>query len=136
MTSPPPISSVARSRSWVRGCFVVETRPERGPVDGTAVLLLPPLGYEETASYRPLRVLAEHLAGAGRLVQRLDWPGLGDSALDAGDPARGFERVVGVGVRAGGLLAAAAGGFDGLALWGVPPTGRRYLREERAFQRL
>jgi alpha-beta hydrolase superfamily lysophospholipase len=123
-------------------------------VDGTAVLLLPPLGYEETASYRPLRVLAEHLAGAGRLVQRLDWPGLGDSALDAGDPARGpdtlavvgalvgglrargFERVVGVGVRAGGLLAAAAGGFDGLALWGVPPTGRRYLREERAFQRL
>ena len=138
----------------MRGCFVVETRPQTGPVDATAVLLLPPLGYEETASYRPLRVLADHLAADGRLVVRLDWPGLGDSALDPLDDARGpetqaivgvliadlrargFDRVAGVGLRVGGLLAANAGGFDALVLWGVPPTGRRYLREERAFQRL
>jgi hypothetical protein len=94
------------------------------------------------------------LARAGHLVIRLNWPGLGDSALNADDPAlvarqlsavraaiaslrgRGLERVAGIGVRAGGLLALAAGGFDGLVLWGVPATGRRYLREERAFHRL
>lgn len=125
-----------------------------GLVSATGVLLLAPLGYEETCAYRPLRGLADALAEAGRLVLRIDWPGLGDSGgadLDEDlqerrcDAARagaaalrgaGCRRVLGIGVRAGGLLAMAVGGFDELVLWGVPESGKRYLREERVFQSL
>lgn len=95
-------------------------RPRGRPWGG---LILPPLGYEDTSAYRPLRILADALAEAGFLTLRLDWPGLGDSAgsaLDEDLPLRRLEAVraalqalreaghasVGVvGVRAGGLLA-------------------------------
>lgn len=130
----------------------------RAGLADTAVLVLPPLGYEDTAAHRPLRTLARGLSRAGHRVVRLDWPGQGDSAGEALDDglmeARlgavravveglrgdGHGRVVGVGVRAGGLLAAAAIAagtpLDGLVLWGVPRTGRRYLRELTAFHRM
>ncbi len=120
----------------------------------TAVVICPPLGYEDTSAYRPLRVLADTVAARGFTCVRLDWPGLGDSAGDALDDsilsrqvgavrsvvsslrARGFTRVLAVGVRAGGLLAMEARGFDRLVLWGCPASGKLYLREERAFHRL
>ncbi len=143
---------IRRRRGYLGGAFVVVHRPQ-GATRRAAVLLLPPLGYEDTSAYRPLRVLADALAERGHVVLRLDWPGLGDSPgcaldddlharrLDAARSARDALRaagahVIALGVRAGGLLALAAGGFDDLVLWGVPPSGKRYLREERAFHRL
>jgi hypothetical protein len=119
-----------------------------------AVVMCPPLGYEETCSYRPLRVLADRIAEAGHVVLRQDWPGLGDSGLDDGHPElvqqwvrsaeaaashlrrRGFQHVVGIGVRAGGLLALKADGLDDLVLWGLPASGKAFLREEKAFNML
>lgn len=147
---------VIRSHGYLGEVFAVAHRARAGPagdrVGDTGVLVMPPLGYEDTSAYRPLRTLADALAEAGFLVLRIDWPGLGDSGGADLDPdlhgrrceaARsgaaalrqaGCRRVLGIGVRAGGLLAMAAGGFDDLVLWGVPESGKRYLREERLFQ--
>lgn len=151
MTSPPP--APARHRGYLAGCFVVEHRPV---VTGraTAVLLLPPFGYEDTCAFRPLRVLADRLAAEGATVLRLDWPGLGDSAGDDAEPdlvprrieaaraavadlrRRGAARVVVVGLRAGALVALAAGDADALVLWAPPASGKALLREERAFHKM
>lgn len=144
---------IERARYYLGGTLVVEhARP--GPVAPAAVLLLPPLGYEDTSAYRPLRVLADALAAAGHVVLRLDWPHLGDGPLDEHDAgvipaclaavqaaadacrARGFQRVAAVAVRGGALLALAADGIDDRALWALPQGGKRYLREERAFHTL
>lgn len=147
------VAGVRRTRYYLGDAFVVEHAPEPagGPVSATGVLLMPPFGYEDTCAYRPLRVLADALARAGHVVVRIDWPSLGDSAseplqadLVASGRAvvahaaqtlrdRGFPRISGIGVRGGGLIALAATGLDGLVLWGVPPSGKAYLREERAF---
>jgi len=145
--------AVQRNRYYLGGTLVVEhARP--GPVAPAAVLLLPPLGYEDTSAYRPLRVLADAIAAAGHVVLRLDWPHLGDGPLGEHDAgvvpaclaavraaaeacrARGFQRVVAVAVRGGALLALAAEGIDDRALWALPQAGKRYLREERAFHTL
>ncbi|MDP2307741.1 MAG: alpha/beta fold hydrolase [Pseudomonadota bacterium] len=143
-----------RARYYLGEAFVVEHGPASGAVRGTAILILPPMGYEDTCAYRPLRVLADALARAGHVVMRIDWPGLGDSARDDGDPAlvdrcreavaaaaaslraRGFTRVAAVGVRAGGLIALASDALDELVLWATPPRGKGYLREERAFHKM
>jgi pimeloyl-ACP methyl ester carboxylesterase len=143
---------MSRTRGYLGEALVVEHAPP-GRARG-AVVILTPLGYEDTSAYRPLRVLADELAGAGLLVVRVDWPGLGDSAGSALDPdlharqvaavravaaslqARGFAELACLGVRAGGLLALEAGGFAHLALWGAPASGRALLREERAFHRM
>lgn len=132
---------------------MVESLPASGSAVG-AVLILPPIGYEDTSAYRPLRHLADALAAAGIHAARLDWPGLGDSAgsaLDADLPerriaavraalaalrAQGHASVGVVGVRAGGLLAMQAGGFEELVLWGVPASGKALVREEKAFHRM
>ncbi len=149
----PPAAGVRRSRYYLGDAFVVEHAPEPagGPVSATGILLMPPFGYEDTCAYRPLRVLADALARAGHVVVRIDWPSLGDSAFEALQTdlvasgravvelaartlrERGFPRIAGIGVRGGGLIALAAEGLDGLVLWGVPPSGKAYLREERAF---
>jgi alpha/beta superfamily hydrolase len=143
---------VTRTRGWLAGAFGVEHLPTGGAVG--AVVILPPLGYEDTSAYRPLRALADALAGAGFHVVRLDWPGLGDADGDALDDdlprrradtiravladlrERGHGCVAGIGVRACGLLALGTGGFDELVLWGVPASGRALLREEKAFHRM
>lgn len=144
---------VRRSRYYLGEAFVVEHGPAlgEGPVSKTGVILMPPLGYEDTCAYRPLRVLADALASEGHVVMRLDWPSLGDSAFDAFQVdlvtmgravvaaaaqslrTRGITRIAGIGVRGGGLIALAASGLDDLALLGVPATGKAFLREERAF---
>jgi hypothetical protein len=140
-----------RSRYYLGNAFIVEHNPGTAQVAAAGILLLPPLGYEDTCAYRPLRVLADALARAGHVVLRLDWPSLGDSACEASRVdlvesgtgaiasaiaslrARGFARITGIGVRGGGLMALASREFDELALWGVPLSGKAYLREERAF---
>ncbi len=142
---------IHRIRYYLGDAFVVEHAPLGASVSATGILLMPPLGYEDTCAYRPLRELADALARAGHVVLRLDWPTLGDSALEASEVnlltccratvaeaarslrARGLARLTGIGVRGGGLIAMCSPDLDDLVLWGVPLSGRAYLREERAF---
>jgi alpha-beta hydrolase superfamily lysophospholipase len=137
---------------YLDGCFVTAHLPT-APSTGTGVLLVPPYGWDEAASYRARRLLADQLAAAGHLALRLDLPGTGDSAGDLGAPGlvaswkravaravdalrvAGCARVVGVGLGIGGLLVAGAD-IDALVVWGTPAHGRISLRELRAFARL
>src|SRR4051812_10969441 len=131
------------------------------PADGseTAVLLLPPFGWDEVCSYRGRRLWAEHLASRGHSTLRMDLPGAGDSAGSPGDPGRmaswrdtvagaaawlrgrpECSRVAAIGLGVGGVaayLAAARGApIEDLVLWGVPARGKTLLRELRAFASL
>jgi len=117
---------------------------------------VPPFGWEDVCSYRPLRFLAKTLAASGIPVMRFDLPGTGDSsgsALNSGlfeawvqsidDAAAELRAIAGVedvavaGIRLGALLAltAAARGsnLQDLILWGATGSGRAMLRELRAF---
>ena len=123
------------------------------------VLIVPPFGWEDVCSYRPLRFMGQMLAAHGIPVMRFDLPGTGDSSGDArdsalfdawvgsiGDAADGLRAATGVrevavmGVRMGALLAllAAIRGVDlqDLILWSPYATGRAAVRELRAFSRL
>jgi alpha-beta hydrolase superfamily lysophospholipase len=125
----------------------------------TGVVLVPPFGWEEVASYRERRAWAVALADAGHPVLRLDLPGTGDSAGGAADADRlgawlqaiaaaaarlrtdaGCPRVALVGLGVGGLLALLAAGagaiVDDVVVWGAPSTGRAAVRKLRAFARL
>ena len=131
------------------------------PVEGprTAVLIVPPWGWDDVSSYRSRRTWAEHLAAAGHPTLRIDLPGTGDSAGLPGDAARlgswsasvrvatawlssstAGGRVAVIGLGLGGLVAAKAladGAIvDDLVLWAAPERGRAFLREQRAFANL
>jgi alpha-beta hydrolase superfamily lysophospholipase len=123
------------------------------------VLIVPPLGWDNMASYTPRRRWAEELAGTGAPVVRLDLPGTGDSS---GEPSTnhlvdgwvdsigvaaewlrersGCAAVVALALSIGGLLAvkAAAGGapIDHFALWATHGRGSGFIRETTAFSRL
>jgi alpha-beta hydrolase superfamily lysophospholipase len=121
----------------------------------TAVVLVPPFGWEEIATHRARREWAIQLARAGRHVLRIDLPGTGDSEGDLDEAGRwdswsaavrsaaawlrsesGASRVAAIGLGTGGYVAAeaaAAGEVDDLVLWGTPARGRQYLRELAAF---
>ena len=58
----------------------VEARPP--------VLIVPPWGWHEVASYRSRRTWAAHLAAAGRATLRIDLPGTGDSGGTAASPGQ------------------------------------------------
>jgi len=128
----------------------------KGTEPTTAVLICPPWGWDEVTSYRGRRAWAEDLATAGFPTLRIDLPGAGDSAGSPDDPdlvsgwsgaidaaarwlsARpGVGRVAAIGLGLGGLLAMRAirdgAPIDTVVLWAVPPNGRTYLRELRAF---
>ena len=149
---PSKPQPVQRARGYAAGTLVVVTRPSGTP-SSTAIVIAPPLGYEDTCAYRPLRVLADALASAGHVVVRPDWPGLGDSLhpperdtiapsiealteLARALRAAGARRVMAVGVRAGALIAHAAGCFDAQWSWAPPKSGKSFLREQKAFHRL
>ena len=132
------------------------------PADGTTgrgVLICAPLGYENVIYHRQLAILARRIAAKGTPTFRFDWPGCGDSAGDDLDPEliprslasvqtavdtlrdrTGVEHVDIVGLRIGATLAASVVGrtehADSLALWDPFPTGKAYLRNLRAFERL
>lgn len=128
-----------------------------GPT-GTAVLLVPPFGWDDQTSYRARRDWSVALSQSGFSNLRIDLPGTGDSsgsACDAGlldswtaavasgvDWLRsaGAVRVAVISLGLGGLvtLNALAGRtiIDDLVLWGVPTTGKAWLREFKAFGRL
>jgi hypothetical protein len=137
--------------------FVTVHRAVNG--SDTAVLLCPPFGWEEVASYRPRRIWAQSLAEAGYTALRISLPSTGDSGGTVHDPDRvaawtaaigaaatwlrretGARRIVAVGMELGGMLAyrcAADGGdIDDLVLWSVSARGRAVVRQLRAFSRL
>ena len=124
-----------------------------------AVLICPPWGWDEVASYTGRRAWADELATAGHPTLRIDLPGTGDSGGTAADAGRvgawtdaiaagaawlavqpGVTRVAAIGLGLGGLLAMAAisagAPIDELVLWGAPVRGRTFLREQRAFSAL
>jgi alpha-beta hydrolase superfamily lysophospholipase len=132
-------------------------KPQNQPTRG--VVIVPPFGWEDVCSYRPLRELAEILSAAGIAVLRYDLPATGDSTghatdarlLDAwiasvDDAVSTLRSVIGVqsvsvlGVRMGAILAlaAAASGahITDLVLWGGAAQGRSFLRELRAFRNM
>jgi pimeloyl-ACP methyl ester carboxylesterase len=141
-----------------RGCagLLHAAEPDRERGDG--VLIVPPWGWEEVASYRPRLRLAERLAAAGHPTVRYDLPGTGDSSGGAADPGqvdawvesiaagaaclreRGSSRIAVIGLGLGGLLAreclARGGGIDDLLLWAAPSSGRFFARELKALWRL
>jgi pimeloyl-ACP methyl ester carboxylesterase len=133
----------------------------QGPAaaQSTAVLICPPFGWQEQASYRSVRTWANLLARAGFTTARLTLPAAGDSGGMPADPhlldtwtsavggaaswlreRTGCARVLAIGIGLGGMLAwrAAAQGaaIDDFALWAVPDSGRRLLRELRTQSRL
>jgi pimeloyl-ACP methyl ester carboxylesterase len=122
-------------------------------------LIVPPFGWEEISSYRPLRFLGKALAASGIPALRFDLPGTADSsgsALDGGlfeawiqsvwDAAAELRAVTGVvdvaavGIRLGAMLAVSAAdrgaNLQDLVLWGAAASGRAMLRELRAFGNL
>lgn len=126
---------------------------------GRGVVLCGPHGYEELCVHRAWAGFAARLAAAGMPVLRFDYHGLGDSAGEDTDPDRvrawidsihaairrlredtGVTEVALVGLRLGGLLAAAAAVEDGavaaLALLGPNVSGRMAVREARALSRM
>ncbi|HVT33362.1 MAG TPA: hypothetical protein VHE32_11990 [Rhodanobacteraceae bacterium] len=122
----------------------------------TAIVIVPPFGYEAICAARSLRHFAEAAARENLIALRFDLDGTGDSAGDDLDPdrlghwlasidaacdlvrSRGAERVVLVGIRLGVLLAVRAaerrGDIDGLVAIATVPNGRALLREGHALQ--
>ncbi len=97
------------------------------PAGATAVLMVPPFGWDAVTSHRPRRRWAEALAGAGYPTVRCDLPGTDDSAGGPRDADRleawteavgavsawllgrtGAERIVVIGAAMGGIVAANA----------------------------
>jgi alpha-beta hydrolase superfamily lysophospholipase len=127
-----------------------------GASDGlrTAVVLLPPFGWDEMATHRARREWAIDLERRGHHVLRLDLPGTADSAGTLNDTGRwetwidaarsacrwlraesSVARIAAVGVGTGGYLAfeaVARGDADEAVLWATPVTGKSFLRELKA----
>ncbi len=125
----------------------------------TGLLIVPPFGWEDICSYRPLRSLGRSLALAGIPSFRYDLPGTGDSSGSALDSElieawiqsvtnaalefkakSGVQRVSVLGIRLGALLGLAAASIGApvhdLMLWGGELTGHALLRELRAMRSL
>jgi alpha-beta hydrolase superfamily lysophospholipase len=132
--------------------------PATGEERDTAVLIVPPFGWDDQTSYRPRRDWSLALAAAGFPNLRIDLPGTGDSSGDGRDEglvqawatavetaldwlrSAGATRVAVIALGVGGLvtLKSIADGtrVDDLVLWGMPPNGRIFIREFKAFGRL
>ncbi len=129
--------------------------PAGGPLR-QPVLLCPPWGWAEVASYRARWDWARRLAAAGHPTLRIDLVGTGNSAggpRDGGLVAAwidsiavsatwlcdlaGADDVAVIGLGLSGLLAAQAvrdgAPISSLVLWGTHTDGRRFIREQRAF---
>ncbi len=150
------------SHSWFRsGCYTLPRHidiPQTG-CGRLGVVIVPPFGWEDVCSYRPVRFLGKALAANGIPVLRFDLPGTGDSsgsALDSGlveawiqsvgDAAAelrastGVENVAAVGIGLGAMLAATAASrgadLQDLVLWGSAAAGRALVRELRVFSKM
>ncbi|MFL5896887.1 MAG: hypothetical protein ACJ76D_00245 [Solirubrobacterales bacterium] len=138
--------------------FGLLTAPPPGASRRVPVLLCPPWGWEEVASYRSRRRWAEALAEAGHPTLRFFYPGTGDSAGAPADLSRVDAWVAAVesaaahlrqshgpglaliGLGVGGLLAreaiARGAEVEELVLWGAPGSGRAFARETLAFSNM
>jgi pimeloyl-ACP methyl ester carboxylesterase len=119
------------------------------------VVIVPPFGWEDVCSYRPLRFMAQSFASIGIPTLRYDLPGTGDSSGDAQDPglfeawiqsvadaaaelrgAAGVEEIAAVGIHLGAMIALASASrgshLQHLVLWGAASSGRAIVRELRA----
>jgi alpha-beta hydrolase superfamily lysophospholipase len=123
-----------------------------------AVILCSSLGGEHVRIYRLWRTLAQRLAALGFDAFRFDYEGTGESCGDMDEPDRpqawlrnietvvkevrvvtGARDVALVGLRIGGMLAlhaSASCGVDRVVLWSPFRSGRNYVRELKALQRL
>ena len=133
-------------------------RPERLQGRNAAVLLCNPFGEEAVRAHRIYRVLAVQLARSGYPVLRFDYSGTGDSMGEEDEAtlddwvndvtaaaaelktASGARRLVALGLRLGGTLAALATARRGLKLrhlllWDPVADGKAYLRELPALHR-
>jgi pimeloyl-ACP methyl ester carboxylesterase len=153
---------VAHHHHWFRsGIYSLLTHldlPEKQSAR-SGVVIVPPFGWEDICSYRPLRSLARGLASQGIPALRFDLPGTGDSSGSALDPelfsawirsvqgavaelqaVSGVQSVSLLGIRLGAMLALAAASpgtaVKNLILWGASATGHSLLRELRAFRNL
>jgi alpha-beta hydrolase superfamily lysophospholipase len=149
----------------VPGWFGREDRPLFGwwhlPPGGLArgvVVMAPAMARERLAADFSWRTLARTLAEQGVAVLRFDYTATGDSSGTAADPGLAGQwrediavavdaarsatsaPVVLLGHRLGGTLVAdvvrAGVPVDGVLLWDPVPSGRRYLRELAAQQRI
>jgi pimeloyl-ACP methyl ester carboxylesterase len=132
--------------------------PQRLRPRSAAVLLCNPFGEEAARAHRIYRVLATQLERAGFHVLRFDYGGTGDSMGESEDvtitkwiadigaaaeqvlATSGAKKLVAVGLRLGGTLAALATSRGGLRLrhlilWDPIVDGGTYLREMAAAHR-
>lgn len=139
--------------------FGVLHTPDLDARQRTAVLIVPPFGWEDICSYRSRRDWAQRLSTAGRTTLRIDLPSTGDSAGTPSDPTRltawsaavtssvnhlrslvGCERVAAIGIGSGGLIICKAlsegAAIDEVVLWATPARGHTFLRELHVFARL
>ena len=129
-----------------------------GPARKTAVLICHSWGVEYMRSYRALFLLAQQLAARGFETLRFDYSGTGDSAESTDDATldrwiedircaarelrdlSGADHVCLLGLRLGALLAlrAASAGVEAeaAALWDAPESGRRWIGDLQALDRL
>lgn len=158
MTEPQSADGVDSVALWLgtpdRPHFSMVDFPDDRQVVG-GVVFCPSMGLEAAYSARAVRDLAHRLTASGWVALRIDYAGIGDSAGSWTDPDLveewllgvreavhylrdlGVARVAVVGLRIGATLAAAAiaddGEVDDLVLWDPCPTGKAFLREQRAL---
>ncbi len=132
--------------------------PQRLRPRSAAVLLCNPFGEEAARAHRIYRVLATQLERSGFHVLRFDYGGTGDSAGESADVSvagwiddvalaaeqllarSGAKKLVAIGLRLGGTLAALATARGNLrlrhlVLWDPVVDGAAYLRELAALHR-
>jgi uncharacterized protein len=132
--------------------------PQRLRPPGAAVLLCNPFGDEAVRAHRIYRILATQLEHNGYPTLRFDYRGTGDSMGESGDvsiagclddialaareltAATGAPKLVAIGLRLGGTLAALASARIGLrlrhlVLWDPVVDGASYLHELDAMHR-
>lgn len=132
--------------------------PQRLRPRSAAVLLCNPLGEEAARAHRIYRVLAQQLERSGFHVLRFDYAGTGDSMGESDDVSiagwiadvgvaaeqllstSGAKKLVAIGLRLGGTLAALATSRGGLrlrhlVLWDPVVDGAVYLRELATLHR-
>lgn len=131
--------------------------PEESTRTDLGVVICKPFGYEAICAHGSIRAFADACASAGATVLRFDYTGTGDSsgtdtstdavaqwcddiraAMDVLRQTGQVARLALLGVRFGALLAGMVADIDPSveSLIAVAPvvSGRRYLRELRAFQ--
>lgn len=131
--------------------FGVLHDPARGAPPALGLAICPPIADEHVASYRILRIAADHFSRAGAAVMRFDYRGQGDSEGDfedlkpeqmAADASRALDtlhersgaRVLGLlGLRVGCAIAMGAAALDSrvefCAAWAPLPSAESYFRD-------